>query len=88
MKPGERVDLIKKLAESLANTSWEHVDLVLRQFALPWSPNWEGNLESYILRRLERGEDAHLVELQNYLFPQASGDAAASGPGRWTGRVR
>jgi hypothetical protein len=57
MKPGERVDLIKKLADSLAETTWQHVDLVLRQFGFPWSREWDGgDLQFYAQHHLEQGK--------------------------------
>jgi TIR domain len=82
MRPGERVDLIKRVADSLARTSWDHVDLVLRQFGLPWSREWQGELEGYVLHHLQRGEDAQLVELHAYLFPEPVERAVETD--RWT----
>ena len=83
VKPGERVDLIKKLADALAQGSWSHADLTLRQFAFPWSDQWDGgNLQYYALVHLEKGKDSQLVELNNYLFPEASAPMSAT-TGRW-----
>jgi len=83
MKRGERVDLIRKLADSLGRTTWPQVDLVLRQFGFRWSHDWPGDdLEVYALHHLEQGKDAQLVELHDYLFPEL-GEPPTAAPGRW-----
>jgi hypothetical protein len=90
MKPGERVDLIKKLADELSTTTWQHVDLVLRQFKLPWSQEWHGpsDLDVYASSHLERGSDDQLLELEEYLFPEADAPRPAA-VNRWKlGRFR
>ena len=87
MKPGDRIELLKKLAGKLSERDWGEADLVLRQFGLPWSDRWEASpLYDYVLHHLERGEDVALRELFEYLFPE---EAATDAPsvnteGPWT----
>jgi hypothetical protein len=88
MKPGDRIELLKKLAGKLAERDWGEVNLVLRQFELPWADHsWEPeSLYDYALHHLERGNDTALRELFEYLF---SGQAAADSSevdteGPWT----
>jgi hypothetical protein len=88
VKPGERVDLIRKLAKALGHTSFAHVDLVLRQFGFPWSGQWDGDVEFYAQYHLEKGKDEQLLALDEYLFPsEATGSRSPTG--RWSpGRFR
>jgi ribosomal protein L17 len=92
MKPGDRVELIKNLATKLSGLDWGEVDLVLRQFGLPWSKTWRaGSLYEYALEHLEKGNDAALRGLFEYLFAgQAPSDSTSvDTEGPWTpGRFR
>jgi hypothetical protein len=81
VKPGERVDLIKKLADALAPTTWSHIDLVLRQFGFPWGEKGGSDLRFYAQHHLEQGEDEQLLALHEYLLP---GPVVAASPSRWT----
>jgi hypothetical protein len=82
MKPRDRIELLKKLAGNLSDRKWGEVDLILRQFSLPWSESWqEGSLYDYALHYLEQANDSGLRELFEYLFP---GQAAADSPGVFT----
>ncbi len=75
MKPGDRITLLRRLADSLAQQEdWDDVDLVLRQFGFTISDRWDGTKRSYALHHLESGTDTALVELDEYLH---GGDARA-----------
>ena len=71
MKPGQRINLLKKLAKKLAEFSYTDGDLILRQFNLPWTDQWQGGGDNYnyYLSMVESGKNEHLVELHEYLFP-------------------
>src|SRR5215470_6758753 len=88
MKPGDRIELLKKLAEKLSERDWSEVDLVLRQFDFPWADAWEqGPLYNYALHHLEQGKDSALRELFEYLFSGQATTADSSGvdtEGPWT----
>ncbi len=73
MRPGDRIELLKRLAARLASDEddqeWTELDLVLRQFGFPTSETWHsGGKRDYALAHLESGSDDALVELDRYLF--------------------
>lgn len=91
MKPGDRVELIKKITSGLAQRDWGEIDLILRQFGFPWSPGWEGTMYNYLLTHLEDGADDKLRDLFEYLYAgQTTADATVvDTEGPWTpGRFR
>jgi hypothetical protein len=79
MRRGDRIELLKKLADRLAadDYSWEDRRLVLYQFGFRFSDphEWEGTARAYLIWHLEDANDETLVELDEYLF---------SGPSRET----
>jgi hypothetical protein len=78
MRPGDRVELLRKLAGRLAESDypWEDMELVLGQFGfgMPDADRWEGNRRSFALASLQAGQDESLVGLDEYLFGGASRD--------------
>lgn len=74
MRPGNRIALLRRLADRLAEDDypWEDMDLVLRQFGFSTGDDWDGTKRSYALASLERGNDDSLVELDEYLFGGSS----------------
>ncbi len=83
LRPGERVRLIQQLADSLQERQWEDIDLLLKQFGLPWTDNWNGTPRQYLLQMLADGPDEALRELHGFLFGiEADADEAAE-PDFW-----
>jgi hypothetical protein len=75
VRPGDRITLLRRLADTLGQQEdWDDVDLVLRQFGFATSERWEGSQRSYVLNHLEAGTDTALVDLDEYLH---GGDARA-----------
>jgi len=76
MRPGDRVELLRKLADRLSATDypWEDMELVLRQFgfAAPDAEYWQGGARGFVLVALEGGTDGALVDLDEYLLGGAS----------------
>jgi hypothetical protein len=76
MRRGDRVELIKKIADRLAadDYAWEDMRLVLHQFGFRvGSPDdWEGTARAWAIWYLEDANDETLVELDEYLFGGAS----------------
>lgn len=76
MRRGDRIELLKKLADRLGadDYSWEDRRLVLYQFGLRvTSPNnWEDSARAYVIWHLEDANDETLVELDEYLFGGSS----------------
>lgn len=67
MKAAEKVEKIKNIASVLTSSSWSEIDLIFRQFGIPTSSNWSGDIYDYILIHLEDAKSANLSELYEYL---------------------
>jgi len=80
MKPGERFEVIKQIADRLSSREdWAGIDLALESFDFPTSDMWDGSDErSYIISMLKRGQDYQIAELLRYLTQEGSVD---EGPG-------
>lgn len=76
MRPGDRVNLLKRLATRLAEPDYksDDLDLVLDQFGFPTPDLWNftGSQRDYALANLRRGTDEALIELDGYLFDRPS----------------
>src|SRR5574337_2190936 len=81
MRPTDRVRLIQEICVRLQILSWNELDLILRQFRLPWSTTWNGDKSDYCMQHVEDGEDTALLDLYEHLhgkrFESASRDNAA-----------
>lgn len=70
MKPGQKVNLLRKLALGLGELgSCEDGDFILRHFGFPTSDKWNGDIYFYYVSMLEQGEEPQWVELHEYIFP-------------------
>ncbi len=71
MNIGQRIDLIKKVAQGLSSiNNWAELDFVLGQFGQPTANNWgSGDLYSYSLSMLSSTPDDTLIQMRDYLFP-------------------
>jgi len=67
LTPSERVTLIREIGQRLANEEWPLIDVTLRQFALPWSDDFRGDRDAYVLQMIENGPDDILVELARHV---------------------
>ncbi len=61
---------MKEISRSLGAESWAIVEATLRQFSLPQSEEWNGTLESYVLRMIADADDATLVDLAAHVGHQ------------------
>ena len=69
MEPGQRVDVIKRVATRLAATEdWAEIDLVLEQFGFLTSSRWDGDMKSYVIHFLKDGEGGSLAAIDHYLM--------------------
>jgi hypothetical protein len=79
MRRGDRIELLRKLADRLGadDYSWEDRRLVLYQFGsrVASSDEWEGTARAYVIWHLEDAQDETLVELDEYLFGGSSREA-------------
>lgn len=73
MNPGQRIELITRCANSLANRGWNNIDFYLSQFHLPTSDVWNDNSEAtefnYVRAMLgmQGVSDEELAALDDYL---------------------
>ncbi|WP_205748034.1 toll/interleukin-1 receptor domain-containing protein [Desulfuromonas acetexigens] len=82
MHPSDRIKYIKGIAEELAKEEWEFIDLTLKQFGLPWTDQWNGNKETYVIQMLGDAAAKPLLELAKH-FGVASQLASTVNPGFW-----
>lgn len=83
LAPGEKITLIKRSAQALADDNWSDVDVTLRTFGIPDVEHPGGSQYDYIVRRLAEGADTALISLHAHLYPDASTAPAAEGLGPW-----
>ncbi|MEW8381622.1 MAG: toll/interleukin-1 receptor domain-containing protein [Candidatus Thiodiazotropha taylori] len=67
MHPSERIKHIKEISKELSKEEWSLLDLTLKQFGLPWTDQWSGDKENYVIEMLSAAEDAPLLELAKHL---------------------
>jgi len=58
---------MKSVAQRLGNEDWPLIDLTLKQFALPWTEQWSGSKEAYVLEMIERATDDVLLDLGRHV---------------------
>lgn len=69
MQPGERVDIVKRVAERLAaEDEWMEIDLILEQFGFPTSLSWSDDKKSYLIQHLKHGDSDRLNAIDQYLM--------------------
>jgi hypothetical protein len=78
--PGERIKLIKGIADTLGSTpeyDWGDIDLVLEQFGIALPLTWSGSDPSqYVVAAVKDAKDERLQQLDEYLHPPDAGDGA------------
>ncbi|WP_278355101.1 MULTISPECIES: toll/interleukin-1 receptor domain-containing protein [Idiomarina] len=67
MHPSERIKHIKEISKELSKEEWSLVDLTLKQFGLPWTDQWSGDKENYVIEMLSTADDSPLLELAKHL---------------------
>lgn len=77
LTPGQRLDLKKRIAQTLAQQEWGNIDLTLGEFGLPTTDDWRGNDREDYVRDMLRGvtDEAALQQLDSYLHPAAAAPA-------------
>jgi len=84
MHPSEKIKHIKEISKELSKEEWPLLDLTLKQFGLPWSNQWSGDKENYIIEMLGTADDIPLLELAKHLGV-ASQLETANEPDFWNG---
>jgi len=67
MNPSEKIKHIKEISKELSKEEWSLLDLILKQFGLPWSDQWNGDKKDYVIEMLSTADDAPLLELAKHL---------------------
>jgi hypothetical protein len=80
VKPAERIPLLKKLAQALADLNdWEEIDLVLSEHSIDTSHGTRSDAYRWVLSKLKTwADDDTLLELERYFAP--SGETSATPP--------
>lgn len=63
----QRIQLIREIGARMSAEDYELIDVTLKQFSLPWSDQWGGSKEGYVLRMIEGADDATLAELAQHV---------------------
>jgi TIR domain len=79
----ERISYITEIARALAQEKWDLIDLTLGQFGFQTTPNWEGDMESYIVWSIKEGDSDKLVELAKHLGFEPGDRRPVVDPGFW-----
>lgn len=58
---------MKEIATRLAAEEWPLIDVTLKQFLLPWSNEWSGTKEAYVLAMIEAAADQSLIDLAQHV---------------------
>lgn len=67
LSPSQRVLLIIEIADRLAAEDYSLIDLTLQQFSLPWSDEWQGEKNSYVLKMVADAPDQTLIGLAQHV---------------------
>ena len=58
---------MKEIAQRLGAEQWPLIDLTLKQFSLPWTDQWSGQSDAYVMAMIIKAPDEILVELAQHL---------------------
>lgn len=58
---------MKEIAGRLSAEDWPLVDVTLKQFSLPWSDQWNGTKEAYLLAMIQDAPDQPLIDLAQHV---------------------
>jgi hypothetical protein len=85
VKPGDRIEIKKRLAAALSETGWAEIDLILTEFNQPTTDQWSGDESGYIIEMLRQASDEDLSSLSEYVL--GSGVAPPEDLIPWTGET-
>jgi hypothetical protein len=72
LTPGDRIDLKRRISQTLSQQEWNVVDLTLDEFGCSTEEDWRGGTDAYIVAMLRGCSDEVLTQLDRYLHPSAS----------------
>ena len=83
----QRINAINDIAAHLSLEGWTTIDLTLKQFSLPISDTWSGDMNSYVIDKIENAKDALLTEMAQHFgidgYISDVGQSETSDPPFW-----
>jgi hypothetical protein len=67
LSPSQRITLIREIAARLGAEDWPLIDITLKQFSMPWSDEWRGTKDAYVLNMVAEGPDQSLIDLAQHV---------------------
>lgn len=67
LSKSQRIKAIKQISAHLGMENYTTIDLTLKTFSLPISNEWSGDVESYVVDKIQGATDKQLVELAEHL---------------------
>lgn len=67
LSPSQRLSLIKEIVTRLRTEDWPFIDVTLKAFSLPWSDEWQGSKDDYVLRMVEGAPEQALIDLAQHV---------------------
>lgn len=58
---------MKEIASRLGAEGWPLIDATLKQFSLPWSNEWNGSADAYVLHMVAEASDQSLIDLARHV---------------------
>lgn len=83
LKPSERIKLIKEISRRLSSEEWPVIDMSLKQFSLPWSDEWDGSKEAYVIQMMDEARDDVLLALARHVGYDSDPIRSTVEPGFW-----
>ncbi|MGR7994177.1 MULTISPECIES: toll/interleukin-1 receptor domain-containing protein [unclassified Xanthobacter] len=66
LSKSQRIKFIRDISKRLEPETWTEIDLVLKQFYLPTSDQWNGGKDAYVVKMIEDSNDSDLSELAEH----------------------
>lgn len=82
MKPGDRIEIKKRLADALAPRDWHEIDLILTEFNQHTRDRFEGSSHAYVIDMLSESTDDDLLALSEYVLGEPEA-LVPDGAGPW-----
>jgi hypothetical protein len=83
LTPSQRIRLMREIANRLGGEDYSLIDVTLKQFSLPWSDQWNGSKEEYVLQMLEKAGDLTLLDLAEHVGFQLQSVVTGVDPPFW-----
>src|SRR5688572_16507705 len=67
LSPSQRIALMREIGGRLGEEEWPLIDVTLKQFSLPWTDDWQGEKDAYVLHMIEDAPDESLIDLAQHV---------------------